>query len=82
MQRDSSCNTTLHRARLADEEWVCTVNPQVGGDLTDQHKVWFDDPLSSTVQSASASKLMTLRHSCNSLFSLIPNLEYDTDCAC
>ena len=43
LQRDICCNTTLHPAHLADDEWVCTVNPEVGGELNNQHRVWFDD---------------------------------------
>ena len=42
LQQDTTCDTTLHPACPKEDEWICSVNPEVGGELTDQHRVWLE----------------------------------------
>ncbi len=39
-ERGPDCEESPHPATISDDEWVCSVNPEVGGPLTEQQGIW------------------------------------------
>ena len=62
LQRDTTCDTTFHLACLQEDEWICSVNPEVGGELTDQHRVWLESfPESHTSTTTPTGELSNVK---------------------
>lgn len=43
---------SLHLATVVDDEWVCSLDRKIGGELTNRHLVWLQSPLKPLPQEA------------------------------